>query len=108
MPGSCGIPSGFWDKNNLKIGLKTAFCDALGIFTNFNCGSCAIFAERGGLKQSCHTIFAERGNTVVLSLQSASGWRDNEAWRRCRARKFSKTDNLRGEVINILVHFSTV
>ena len=101
-------PPGFWGKNNLKIGLKTAFCDALGIFTNFNCGSCAIFAERGCLKQSGHTIFAERGNPVVLSLQSASGWRDKEAGRRCRARKFSKTNNLRGEVINILVHFSTV
>lgn len=94
MPG----PPGFWGKNNLKIGLKTAFCDALGIFTNFNCGSCAIFAERGCLKQSCRAILAER----------ARRYRDNEAWRRCRARKFSKTDNLRGEVINILVHFSTV
>lgn len=94
MPGSCGIPSGFWDKNNHKTGLKTAFCAKMGVFTNFNCSSCAIFAERG--------------NPVVLSLLSASGWRDKEAGRRCRARKFSKTDNLRGEVINILVHFSTV
>lgn len=39
MPGS----PVFWGKNNLKIGLKTAFCDGLGIFTNFNRGSCAIF-----------------------------------------------------------------
>ena len=37
---------GFWGKNNLKIGLKTAFCDGLGIFTNFNHGSCAIFVQQ--------------------------------------------------------------
>lgn len=41
MPGSPGFPG----KNNLKIGLKTEFCDGLGIFTNFNRGSCAIFVE---------------------------------------------------------------
>ena len=97
MPGSCGIPSGFWDKNNHKTGLKTAFCAKMGVFTNFNCGSCAIFAERGCLKQSCRAIFAER---VRVARQ---GGRARMPWR-----KFSKTDNLRGEVINILVHFSTV
>ena len=36
---------------------------------------------------------AAGGNPAVLSLLSASGWRDKEAGRRCRARKFSKTDN---------------
>lgn len=41
MPGS----PVFLGKNNLKIGLKTAFCDGLRIFTNFNRGSCAIFVE---------------------------------------------------------------
>lgn len=41
MPGS----PGFLGKNNLKIGLKTAFCDGLGIFTNFNHDSCAILAR---------------------------------------------------------------
>ena len=107
MPG----PPGFWDKNNLKIGLKTAFCDALGIFTNFNCGSCAIFAEHGCLKQSCHTIFAERG-CRWQSCRAIFAERVRVARQGGRARmpgrKFSKTDNLRGEVINILVHFSTV
>ena len=94
MPG----PPGFWGKNNHKTGLKTAFCAEMGVFTNFNCSSCAIFAERGCRWQSCRAILAER----------ARRYRDKEAGRRFRARKFSKTDNLRGEVINILVHFSTV
>ena len=98
MPGSCGIPSGFWDKNNHKTGLKTVFCAEMGVFTNFNCSSCAIFAERGCRWQSCRAILAER----------ARRYRDNEAGRNVPGRKFSKTDNLRGEVINILVHFSTV
>ena len=93
MPG----PPGFWGKNNLKIGLKTAFCDALGIFTNFNCSSCAIFAERGCRWQSCRAILAER---VRVARQGGRA--------QMPGRKFSKTDNLRGEVINILVHFSTV
>ena len=56
MPGS----PGFWDKNNHKTGVKTAFCAKMGVFTNFNCSSCAIFAERGCRWQSCRAILAER------------------------------------------------